>query len=174
MSWSISGSSTLGVSHPPPPFVGRAPVPGIHGAVATVPADAATCTVRIEVASGEWKVEARHGRGMSAAGTVLFATPRAISTGTSLVVGHVINDREVRVVAVDLDGKVQSATSAGGVSSGPGSGLARLVSTSQHLLDLEFPLSPDRIREFRFQTRSYQWAEFKEVPLEPRPGSSGP
>jgi hypothetical protein len=143
--------------------------------VATVPADAATCTVRIGVARGEWKIEATSdGRGMGAVGTVLFATPRAISTGTSLVVGHVINDREVRVVAVDLDGKVQSATSAGGVSSEPGSGLARLVSTSQHLLDLEFPLSPDRIREFRFQTRSYQWAEFEEVPLEPRLGAVGP
>ena len=176
--WNISGASTLGVTHPPP-FVGRAPVPGIHGAVATVPADAATCTVRIGVTGGEWKVEATgDGRGMSAAGTeqgaVLFATPRAIANGTSLAVAHGFNDREVRVVAVDVDGKVQAATSAGGVSAGAGSGLARLVSTPLHLLDLEFSLPLDRIREFRFQTRSLHWAEFRDVPLEPRPGTGGP
>jgi hypothetical protein len=174
VTWNVSGSAGLGVSHPPR-FEGRPPVPGIYGAVATMPSDAATCTVRIGVARDDWKVEATsNGQGLTGSGlpdgSAIFAKSRAIPGGTALVVAYQMGGKEVRVVAVDRDGKARTARSAGGVSTSSGSSPATPLS----VLDLEFPIPPEEIREFQLQTRSYEYAEFKDVPLEPRKDAGGP
>jgi hypothetical protein len=176
--WDIPKSSTIGVSEPPR-WVQRPPVPGVHGAAASLPAEAATCTVRVGVADGHWKTEATTtGQGIHAIGTdlgtILFASPRAIPGGAALVVADTISGPDVRIVAVDRDGIEHGPMAAASSSAASGTGLARLVSNPPRLHDLEYPLPPDRIREFRFQTRSYQWAEFRDVPLEPRPEPGTP
>jgi hypothetical protein len=97
----------------------------------------------------------------------MFAKARAIAGGTALVVANSRSGEDTRTVAVDLDGKEHTARSAGGMSATFGSG-------SLQLHNLEFNLPVYQIREFRFQTRPYQFAEFRDVPLDPRPSPANP
>ena len=67
-----------------------------------------------------------------------------------------IDGPDARVVAIDRAGKAHGPASAATVGSG-----------GFRLWDLEFNVSPGEIREYQFQTRPYQWAEFPGVRLRP-------
>ncbi len=167
VSWEIPKASSMGGSHPPR-WEGKPAVSGVYGAAASLPRDVPTCTVRVGVAGGEWQTEATsNGQGIQGNGTskggILFAKARAVAGGTAMVVAHNLSGVDLRIVAVDSDGNEQGPSSAGAVGSG-----------GTQLHDLEFKLPPDQLREFRLQTRPYHWAEFRDVPLDPRPSRANP
>lgn len=167
VSWTISDSSSTGISHPPR-LEGKPAEPGVYGATASLPRGAPMCTVRVGVAGDEWQTEATStGRGTQATGTsqggIVFAKARAIARGTAVVVAHSLSGVDIRIVAVDGDGKEHGPASASAASSG-----------GTQLHDLEFSLPPDGIREIRLQTRPYQWVEFRDVPLDPSASRANP
>jgi hypothetical protein len=69
-------------------------------------------------------------------------------------VTHNIQDKPVRIVAVDLDGNELPAE----IRSDSG------VMSFQQLV-LEFGQPPDQIKEFRFQTRPYEEVQIRRVAL---------
>jgi hypothetical protein len=167
VSWDIPKASATGISHPPR-WEGKPAEPGVYGAAATLPGDAPTCTIRVGVVGGEWQTEATSsGQGIqgggSSRGGILFAKARAVAGGTAMVVAHNLSGVDIRIVAVDNDGNEQGPSPASAVGSG-----------GIQLHDMEFKLPPGRIREFRLQTRPYHWAEFRDVPLDPRPSRAKP
>ncbi len=120
------------------------------------------CTVRFEVAAGPWQTVQTSGKDPSAVSTgtgqsTIFGEPIAIKTGTTLSLTHNIHDALLRLVAVDHDGKEHPANirSAKGVQ-------------EFHQLVVEFKLPPERIKEFRVQTRRYEKVEIPGIALEPR------
>jgi len=74
-----------------------------------------------------------------------------------ITVSHNVSDRDTRIVAVDKKGKVITGQRRGGGASGNVCQLT-IVFSDVTLAD---------IKEFRFQTRPYEWAEFKNVTLRP-------
>ena len=87
------------------------PLPGLSEMTALLPADASTCTVLFKVAAGPWHTDPDLGEESgrsSARGTVrayIFGDAIATKKGTTLSVTHNIQDKPVRLVAVDVDGK---------------------------------------------------------------------
>ncbi len=154
--WSIAQSSGYGADSS-----GTAAL-GVVGAWADLPSDAGTTTVRLGTAIGAWKTElTAMGGGTTAIvpdqGSIGVTRARAIPKGCAIVAADSLRGPNVRIVAVDLDGK-EHTQSAGSVSS----------SGNLRMSDLEFDLPLDRVKEIRFQTRPFEWVEFKDVPLEPR------
>ena len=95
------------------------------------------------------------------AGTVasyIFGDAIATKKGTTLSVTHNIQDKSVRLVAVDGDGKELPAE----IRSGTG------VKDFQQIV-VEFDQPPEQIKEFRLQTRPYEEVEIPGIALELRP-----
>jgi hypothetical protein len=86
----------------------------------------------------------------------IFSDPFATKAGVLLAVTYSIQDEEVRLVAVDREGKERSPLRNSG---GSVRGFYQVVS--------EFDLTPDQVDEFRLQTRSYEHLEIKDVALKP-------
>lgn len=142
------------------------PLPGLATLVASLPADTATCTIRFGLATphGAWKTEAV-GSPTSGSATgkgtlgIVFGDPHGELASTWLTVSATDVEDEVRIVAVDGDGaeRLASRTRTFGAK-----GFCQW--------EAYFPLPLGRIKEFRFQVRgrSYDWAEFTDVTLNPR------
>ena len=81
---------------------------------------------------------------------------RLAQDGTAIAVAHNIVDRDNRIVAVDRQGKEHTCI----YSSGGGGEILSL-------LDAEFVLPPDQIREFRVQSRPFERAEITNIALKP-------
>jgi hypothetical protein len=143
-------------------------VPGLRMFNATFPADMKSTPVEIGIATGPWRTEATCTpdgkptlRGRRA---VVFGLIGETEGTASLTVVHRDDQRLkppalnsiVRVIAIDHNG----ATYLTGQS-------------SWHFHDgvmeqwFHYPLSLKEIKEFQFQTRPYEWAEFKDIPLQP-------
>ena len=148
---------------------GRAPIQygqsQFHGffIAALLPREADTTTVGVGVADGPWETLAEEdSRSEASVSLVRASKPISIKFlgaiknkqgDTVLTVSHDIEDKEVRLVAVDGKGEEQRSL---------------LVNQSRGYLTATFVNLPlDGIRKFRFQVRPYRWAEFDEVALAP-------
>jgi beta-lactamase regulating signal transducer with metallopeptidase domain len=136
-------------------------VSGLQGAVAEFPGDPATCTVVFDLGVGPWTTEHTsdgHGIGIEREDRAFFfGAAHETRAGTALAIAHNIADREVRLVAIDREGREHLPTSA---SWGGGHHLK--------MIDVEFSLPPDQFREYRLQSRSVGRFEIKDVALRPR------
>ena len=84
----------------------------------------------------------------------IFGDAIATKKGTTLSVTHNIQDKPVRLVAVDVDGKELPAE----IRSGTG------VKDFQQIV-VEFDQPPEQIKEFRLQTRPYEEVEIPRIAL---------
>jgi beta-lactamase regulating signal transducer with metallopeptidase domain len=155
--WHPTQCSSRGTA---PPRKGGVPVPGLQRVVAEFPQGLATCVVHFDVALGPWATEQASAKSIGIEKddrAFFFGKPRDIPPGTAIAIAHNINDRDVRVVAVDRDGRehLPRSTMSGG---------------ARHLkmLDVEFDLPPGQIREYRLQSRPVGRFEIKDVALQPR------
>ncbi len=135
------------------------PLPGLSEMTALVPADAATGTVRFKVAAGPWKTVQTWGKNPGAVGfrdgpSYIFSDAIATKKGTAISVTHDIQDKPVRLVAIDGDGKELPAD----IRSGGG------VKDFRQLV-VEFDQPAEQIKEFRLQTRPYEEVEIPRIAL---------
>jgi hypothetical protein len=146
----------------------------LYAAEVTYPNERTTCTVRFGVVVGPWQVEATAGpNGGSATGGavgsyakrrnagVLFSAAHEIKRGTALTVTHDLADRDTRVVAIDRDGKIHNPL--GGEGRMEVGGNLRM---RQHEVVFDLPFG--EIKEYQLQSAPWEWAEFKDVSLQPR------
>jgi beta-lactamase regulating signal transducer with metallopeptidase domain len=148
----------------PAPQRGGMPVPDLQRVVAEFPPGLATCVVHFDLAVGPWATEqvAEKSIGIERGDRAFFfGKPRENRQGTAIAIAHNINDRDVRVVAVGRDGQERGARSTT-------SGGARHLK----MLDVEFDLPPDQIREYRLQSRPVGRFEIKNVALQPHKAGS--
>jgi RNA polymerase sigma factor (sigma-70 family) len=120
------------------------------------------CAIKARVATGPWKTEETHdGTGgysrVKGPLKFYFGKARAYHGGTSIAVAQNIVGRDSRVVAIDRNGKVHKPN----YSSGAGGEMLSL-------LDAEFGLPPDQIREYAVQSRPFESVEISCILLNPR------
>lgn len=139
-------------------------VPDLRRVVAEFTDGLTTGVVHFDLPLGPWVTEqvAEYTAGIEKGDRAyFFGKPRPIRQGTAIAVAHNIADRDVRVVAVGRDGREHPAYS---VSSGGGKRL--------RMLDAEFDVPPDQVREYRLQSRPLGRFEIKNVALQPGKGRS--
>jgi hypothetical protein len=146
------------------PQRGRKAVPGLSQWITDFPRRLKTSTVRFEVATGPWVTVQTCGNSPSSRGTkngpnYIFSRAIATKEGAMLSVTHDLSDVSVRLVAVDRkgNGHVAEVRSGGGVQ-------------GYHQLVVEFDLPPEKIEEFRVQTRHFERVEIPGVALNPAGG----
>ena len=137
-------------------------IPGLEMIAAALSREKTSCAIGIGVASGPWKVEATCGPGGGCAMGfekigIVFSPSHEAEGKATIAVSHSALESAVRIVAIGYDEKIYTPSQSSFLS-------ARGVA----LQTLEFPLGLKSVKEFQFQTRSYEWAEFKDVPLQPR------
>jgi hypothetical protein len=156
--WSILPSR--GSSGEKPRRAGKE-IPGLRVQVVALPRGLEGCAVEFKLAAGAWKTVHTEGSGPSSAGanrrSYMFSEPIATRSGVIVVVTHNIEDQDVRLVAVDRQGKEHLPV--GHHSSVGAGGFKQIVR--------EFDLPPAEAEEFRLQTRSYEHLEIKDVALKP-------
>ncbi|MHC4241422.1 MAG: M56 family metallopeptidase [Planctomycetota bacterium] len=117
-------------------------------------------TIRVGVAAGPWGTIVSHdGKHMKSGrqGGVLWSQAFQTNSGTHIVASRQWRkDQTERVIAIDKDGKIHT-TSHGSVASG---NVDQLTASFRNL-------KLGQIEEFQYQTRPYQWVEFKNVSLSP-------
>jgi len=128
----------------------------------TFPTKLKACTVKVGVAAGQWQAVAEsNGKGFGSRGSELggvsFTKAFEVEDGISITVADDILGRPCRVVAITNDGEVVKPVG----SSGSSAGKARQTTAKFNNISLS------DIKEFQFQTRPYEWAEFKHVSLRP-------
>lgn len=138
-------------------------VPNGYGAIVQVPRRWSSCTARIGVAAGPWTTAAT-GRGLEEREKVTFGPhiitfSRALANGqgTSITIGGTLKSLDTRLVALDRGGQLHEPIDTP-------SGRERPDRSTMY----RFRIAPDRIQEFRLQTRTYERVEFRDIPLEPR------
>lgn len=127
-------------------------------------------SIRCGVASGPWVTwlpdgdsevnfgpKSVSGSFYGTSGNLLFSPASEIHGNAVITVTNTFLNAECRVVAVDINGKVFNDNSVGSA------GIGQLHQTTCVFKGL--PLK--RVKEFRFQGRTYQWTEFKNVALQP-------
>ena len=151
--WSIAEAS--GSAEGQAMRVGK-PLPGLTETTALLSGDAGTCTVLFKVAAGPWKTIQTWGKNSGAVGGIeasfIFGEAIATKKGTTLSVTHNINGKSVRLVAVDgkeFPGEIRSTTG---------------VKDFQQIV-IEFDQTPEQIKEFRLQTRTYEEVAIPRIPL---------
>jgi hypothetical protein len=158
--WSIAEARGAAVG---PAMRDGKPLPGLSETAALLQADAGTGTVRFKVAAGPWKTIVTQGKNSVAVGSAIgpsyiFSGAIATKEGAALSVIHNIQDKPVRLVAVDVDGKILPAA----VRSGNG------VKDFRQLV-VEFDQPPEQIKEFRLQSRPYEEVRIPGIALKRRP-----
>ena len=139
---------------------GRA-VPELRGIAVSVPKDRPTATIQIGVAAGEWSTRfTSGGKGGSAsggdAGGATFSPAMKQDGRVVITVSHDLPpDQQARVVAIDRAGKLHT-----GDFTGASAGKVRQITG-------EFDLPLAEVKGFQLQARPYEWAEFRDVSLEP-------
>jgi len=159
-SWSvIGGGSTAG---------GKAldvdgkQVEPIEALAVAFPANKKTCLVRFIVASGVWDTLAEtDGQSVESQGKrqlgFAFAPAYEHEGATKITIAHNVGDRDVRIVAVDRDGKSIPSSPA---SSAGAQGFIQMTAS--------FPgLRLKDVKEFRVQSRVFQVVEIQNVSLQP-------
>jgi hypothetical protein len=158
--WEVipSGSSASATPHD---REGRV-VPDVEMICVTIPRDRAKCKVRFGIATGEWVTQATDGpQGGSAHGrekvSVIFGGAHEAEGKTGITVSHNVLGDASRVVAIDQEGKEHLSGHTQSLGAGP-----------IQQLENEYDVRLSRVKEFRFQSRPFQWAEFDDVALSPR------
>jgi hypothetical protein len=141
----------------------------IHAAATEFPKEVEKTTLHLGIVSGDWETifaGKHYGSYEKGKDTAYVRTPERAGgpgsvspdeKGLHIEVTYNIADRDFRVVAVDNDGKVHLSSRSG---SGGTANLRRTTAS--------FPaLTGDRLQEFRFQVRPYEWAEFRDISLRP-------
>jgi hypothetical protein len=144
--------------------------PGLEYYEATFSRERADCAVRARLAAGPWKTEVSNdGRG----GVGQFVNGHKFSFGkarpyvahgrgmTVFAVAHNFFGQDRRLVAIDRDGTMYP-----GVPSSGSDGDPKWV---VDLIDAEFPVPPDQIKEYQVQFRPFELAEITGIALNPRP-----
>ncbi len=137
---------------------------------ATFDGNRSTCEVQARLANGAWKTEvSNNGRG----GVGQFVNGHKFAFGkarsysaygrsmTVFAVAHNFFEQDRRIVAVDRDGKSHPAVSYSSGSDGDKKWVVDLI-------DAEFDLAPDQIKEYQVQFRPIELAEIKDIALHPR------
>lgn len=136
------------------------PLAEIDAAAVTLPGGRPTGTIGFRIASGAWTtMTATDGRHYSARGTRShgYAFTKALETKDSLVItiSHDVLERDLRVVAVDVAGKIIAT------GENNGGGMRRFKQTTA-----EFPgLNLEDVQEFRLQARPWHQIEIRDVAL---------
>jgi hypothetical protein len=133
-----------------------------------------SCDVQARLAAGPWKtVASNDGKG----GVGSFVDGRKFSFGkarpytaggrsmTVFSVAHNYLEHDRRIVAIDLEGRQHPAVSYSSGSDGDKKWVLDLI-------DAEFPLPPDQIREYQVQFRPFEVVEIRGVALSPRPADA--
>ena len=81
---------------------------------------------------------------------------------TVFAVAHNFFEQDRRIVAIDRDGKAHPAVRYSAGSDGDKKWVIDII-------DAEFPLPPDQIKEYQVQFRPFELAEIKDIALNPRP-----
>ena len=145
-------------------------VPGLDAYIVSVRPGRATTEVKVRLAAGSWKTEVsdngRGGRGCFVNGhKFAFGKARLSEVRgqpmTVYAVAHNYFDQDRRLLAIDRDGKSHPAVSYSGGSDGDPKWVIDLI-------DGEFDVPPDRIKEFQVQFRPFEIAEIKDIALNPR------
>jgi RNA polymerase sigma factor (sigma-70 family) len=131
-------------------------MPELRAYIASFRQGRTNCAVEIKLAAGPWKTESSHSMYVHGH-RFRYGKIRAYGGGTALAIAHDLVGIDARLVAVDRQRKEHPAT----YSSGAGD-------ETLGLLDAEFPLPPDQIVDYRFQTRPFELAEIKGIALQPR------
>jgi RNA polymerase sigma factor (sigma-70 family) len=152
------------------PSKGGQNVPELDYYEATFPRDRTDCDVQAKVAAGRWTTEASNdGKG----GTGMFVNGHKFSFGkarsyevhgramTVFAVAHNFFDQDRRLVAVDQDGGLQPAVHYSAGSDGDKRWVIDLI-------DGEFDLALERIKEFQVQFRPFVTTEIPGIALNPR------
>ena len=129
-----------------------------------VPREQDKLDIKFGIAAGLWTtVERSTGNGVQASsgsgGAFTFAKPYESNSSVGITVTHNKNSRKLnyRIVAVDNNSVTHTS------SSSTSSGISTWTQTTVHFTNLTL----EQIKEFRFQTRPYQWVTFKNVSLRP-------
>jgi RNA polymerase sigma factor (sigma-70 family) len=143
-------------------------VPGLEFYTASFRRDRTTCDVNVQVAAGTWKTLAsdagRGGHGFVQSGHKFDwgkarPYPAYGREGTSIAVAHNVIGQDRRLVAIGHDGKIHPAAYSSGLS---GDTLC--------ILDAEFLVPPDQIKEYQFQSRPFEHAVIPRISLRPATG----
>lgn len=134
-------------------------------AVSSLPREVTRTSLRVGVAAGPWTTISTHdGREMGYSGNagVLWSQAFEDSGGTSVVAtAEWRKDRTERIVAIDRAG-VMHTSPGGSVSLG-----------NMDQMTTRFDgFKRGQIKEFQYQVRPYEWADFKDVSLRPELGTS--
>ena len=152
------------------PDKGGQKVPGLEAHVTSIRRDRATCAVKLRLASGPWKTEVtndgRGGRGTFVNGHKFsFGKARPFTAHglqmTVFAVAHNFFEQDRRIVAVDHAGKAHPAVRYSAGSDGDKKWVIDII-------DAEFDLPPDQIKEYQVQFRPFELAEIKDIALNPR------
>jgi hypothetical protein len=129
--------------------------------IAEFPQGTTICGIHFDLSLGDWATEQEnngHGAGVQREEQAFFfGRAHETKAGTAIAVAHNIADRDVRVIAIEQDGKQRMPRSM--FSGGAG-----------HLkgIDVDFDLAPSEIREYQLQSRPVGRYDIDKVSLERR------
>ncbi|HEY1598122.1 MAG TPA: hypothetical protein VGG64_00870 [Pirellulales bacterium] len=138
------------------------PIKDLEALAQAFPADTKTCTIEITVARGEWETLAEtNGQSIMSIGGPKYGfafSPTSEREGKLvLVVSHNVTGKDVRVIAVDGDGKTLAV---GSSSSAGASGFTQI--SAQFNKD-----KVQGVQKFEVQARDYERYEIRDVSLWP-------
>jgi RNA polymerase sigma factor (sigma-70 family) len=151
------------------PTRGGKKVPGLEAYIVSLRRDRATCEVKVRLAAGPWKTEVSND---GAGGTGMFVNGHKFAFGkarayeahgrrmTVFAVAHNFFDQDRRLVAIDRNGIGHPAVSYSAGSDGDKKWVIDII-------DAEFPLPPDQIKDYQVQFRPFELAEIKDIALNP-------
>jgi hypothetical protein len=136
---------------------------------ANVPLDAASATISVGIASGQWHTWATTSKGARVDATTYAGSGVVLSGPVQSGEGIVVTSSddvpgvvERRIVAIDKSGQIRAAASP--QRTRVGKPMMNSVTFAN--------LALDDVKEFQFQVRPFEFIEFKNVLLAPRPGAS--
>jgi hypothetical protein len=166
-------------------------MPELRAYIASFRRGRTNCAVRIQFAAGPWKTEVSDsGRSRHGGVTVVrdgrkfyFGLARPYKGGTTIAVAHNLVDIDLhtRLVAVDFQGKEHPANYYADADAytahsyvnhfgreHPANYSSEAGGEILSMLDTEFNLPPDQLKEFRLQSRPFERAEIKDIALQQR------
>jgi hypothetical protein len=144
-------------------------LPGVKVTAATFSKTQKTCNLTFKIAAGPWQTLTENpGRGYVTYGENNhgYAFSQAVETGggTQITVSHDVLDRDVRIVAIDHEGREIATDDRGG---GDVKGFSQLT-----MIFHKLPLK--EIKGFRLQVRDWQKVEVTGIALNPREAAGKP
>ena len=170
--------------------------PELRAYVASFRPERTNCSVQVQFATGPWKTEANDGGRARYGGCTMskdghsfcFGVARPYRGGTSIAVAHNLAaaDLHTRLMAVSQGKELPAryyADPAAHTSHSfvnhfgrehPANYSSKAGREILSMLDTEFDLPPEKILEYRVQSRPFERAEIKDIALQPRPAGKSP